>query len=153
MFENIINNFRNSLINDDFKNFRYRHIACLVNGQRLVSYSTNDYNRQYVNRKKTTSLHAEQGCVKNHKRIKGFKLVVFRFDKTGNLCNSSPCSACKKALLGKGIRFIFCSNKDGVIEKLKLDNIEPYFSVSQLRFIKITYNSVPILPEDKLKLL
>lgn len=130
-YDNIISPTNNS------NNFRYNHIAYLFKGKKLVKFSTNDYFRQCFNNKRITSLHAEIGCIKNEMVKKGFKMVVIRFNKNGELCDSKPCNNCKMHLLSKGFTTIYCSMANGKISKIKLMDIEDYNSPSQIKFNEI----------------
>ena len=112
------------------------HIAAFFKGKRLVNHSMNDYDRQCINGRKTTSQHAEVGCTKCYGSTikKGLWLLVLRFNRQGHLKESRPCSSCKKFLINKGISSIYCSVEDGSIEKIRLSEVIDYVSPSQLKF-------------------
>lgn len=114
---------------------RYVHVAFLIKGKKIIHFSMNNYNRQYVDGKFTTSLHAEIGCVKilkdKGKIKKGFDVLVLRFNKgNGYLCDSRPCSNCKTFLEKKGFCRVYCSTEDGTIQKFKLSEMDEYYSVA-----------------------
>lgn len=143
-FENIVDQGREICFKDNNQcnneRDRYYHIAYLVKGKRIITYSRNHYNRQYVNGKVMTSLHAEIGCMlkyKNSSRIrKGFDILILRYNRhTGCLCDSKPCNNCKQFLIKKGINRIYCSLSDGSIKKIRLEDIEEYYSVAWKKLI------------------
>ncbi len=125
---------------DENSDFRYNHVAYLFKGKKLVKCCTNNYNRQCFNSKRVTSLHAEIGCIKNDMVKKGFKMLVVRFNKNGELCDSKPCNSCKNHLLSKGFVNIYCSTSNGTISKFKLSSIEDYNSPSQIKLNKEIYS-------------
>jgi len=118
------------------------HVACLVKGRRrIVSSCMNDYRRQYIGRKLSTTLHAEVGCLKDNKDLiiqkkikKNLSLLVLRYRKDGALCDSRPCSDCKEFLLNRGFTFVYCSIADGSIQKFFLKDILNHLSSSQIQF-------------------
>jgi deoxycytidylate deaminase len=119
---------------------RYYHIAYLIKGRRVINYSRNNYNRQFINGKIATSLHAEIGCMKflkDNKRIKkGFSVLILRYNKhNGSLCDSKPCNNCKQFLIKKGLTKIYCSTSDGTIQKFKPEDISEYYSVAWKKLI------------------
>ena len=133
MFSNIVNRLRSVCCDSDKKS---NHIACLVKGRtKIVNSSTNVYERQYVHRLCTTSLHAEINCVKSNpkKNKKNLAMLILRFRKDGHLCDSRPCFDCKKYLITKGFSYVFCSVSDGTIQKLFLKDVPNYLSVSQIQ--------------------
>ncbi len=118
---------------------RYNHIAYLLKGKKVINHSRNNYHRQYVGGKATTSLHAEVGCMLKYKDCdkikKGFNLLILRFSKNdGQLCDSRPCNNCRLFLMQKGVTKVYCSTADGTIKKFKLDELEEYYSVAWLKF-------------------
>lgn len=118
---------------------RYNHVAYLMKGKKVIAHCRNNYYRQYVQGKATTSLHAEVGCMlkfKDSEKIKkGFSLLILRFNKNdGLLCDSRPCNNCKQFLIKKGITKVYCSTADGTIQKFKLSDIDEYYSVAWLKF-------------------
>jgi deoxycytidylate deaminase len=139
-FNKIVRQGREICFQDDHK--RYYHIAFLIKGKKIINYSINDYERQYVNGKITTSLHAEVGCMlkfKNANKIKkGFDILILRYNKKTILCDSKPCQNCKKFLIQKGIYKIYCSLPNGSIEKIKLEDIKEYYSVAWKKLIQDT---------------
>jgi len=113
------------------------HIACLVKGlKKVVNWHMNDYRRQYVSRAFTTNGHAEVLCLKDipQKRLKKLNVLILRFKKDGNLCDSRPCANCKDFLRKKGVTSVYCSMFDGSIQKIALDNVPDYLSSSQIQF-------------------
>jgi len=140
MFSNIVCKFRPICCSTS--GCKSSHIACLVKGRkRVISVSTNDYRRQYVNRSLTTNVHAEIMCLKDNKDLrsnnkikKNLSLLILRYRKDGSLCDSKPCSDCKEFLIHKGLSFVYCSVADGSIQKLFLKNLPNYLSPSQILF-------------------
>jgi cytidine deaminase len=62
-----------------------------------------------------------------------FKLIVIRvsMEDQQTLKNSMPCKYCRDYLLNVGFKTIFCSNDDGDIVKVKLNDLPDYESGAQ----------------------
>jgi deoxycytidylate deaminase len=131
-YENIINILRSMCMN---ATCRYSHVACIVKGKKLVSYSRNDYSRQCFNGKYISSLHAEIACMRNIPDLrKGMKVIVLRYSKgTGKLCDSRPCNTCKEYLTSKGLTSIYCSNEDGHVVKYRIKDLPVYNTKAQVK--------------------
>jgi len=138
MFQNTINKFREICCKNQHQH--HNHVACLLKGRKkVISYSLNDYRRQYVSRAITSNIHAEVSCLKNiltkDKKIKkNLILLILRFKKDGTLCDSKPCAECKKYLLSNNILSVFCSLSDGSIQKIFLKDLPNYLSSAQIQF-------------------
>lgn len=110
------------------------HVALLIQGKRkVVSYGFNQMDRQCFRGKSVYSLHAEVDCLRKCRPIKdimrrNYTLVVVKIAKTvdGIFYDSMPCKHCTKFLLGLGFKSVYCSNSQGKIVKVNLDEYIPY---------------------------
>lgn len=96
----------------------------------------NDPQRQKVDGKTCTSLHAEVACLRNVKNPKKFRILVVNIGENGKLKNSTPCYYCKKYLEERGVTSIYCSMDNGKIEKIKIKDIHPRKTQAQIRHEK-----------------
>jgi deoxycytidylate deaminase len=141
MFEKIVAKFRaESLNNRIYK--RYDLVAILIRSKTVINHGFNDYNRTYIDGKSFTTYHAEHSCCRKFSNIKD-KLLVLRFNRNGDLRNASPCEVCKEMLMKKGLRYIYCSDDNGCINKIDLFLLEKYLSLSQRNVINAKYSSTP----------
>jgi cytidine deaminase len=110
----------------------YFHVALIPNSKGFI-ISTNNYNRNLLNKKFIYSLHAEVSVLhtynniikNNNKKIK--KLIVFRYNKCGFLRNSKPCKQCCLTMLIHNVKSVIYSEDNGTITKIKVkDLLETY---------------------------
>lgn len=85
-------------------------------------------------------LHAEIDAlrkIKNtSKRTKRVNIAVFRINKSGDFCNSKPCSNCIKRM-----------EKLQEYKNVKIDKI--YYSITKIEMLKISLNGIKDLPQHK----
>lgn len=89
----------------------YKHAAIVLRGGALVSTGYNHDDR-----------HAEVVALSDlwpNKRH-GTKLWSLRYTRTGRLAMAKPCIRCEEFLRSCGVRVVYYSNSDGLIEVLKL---------------------------------
>lgn len=66
------------------------------------------------------TLHAEAAAILKirHKTdLNGKSLLILRENKAGNMCNAKPCVDCLKLIRLYGIKKIYYSNEQGVIQR------------------------------------
>lgn len=113
------------------------HIAIIIKGlYKVINHAKNDYERQYVEGLKVTSLHAEVACIKNVKNIrKKYRLLVLKYNKHGFLEDSKPCSHCKETIIKCGFKEVYYSTGNGEeIVRVKLNELNTRESKSQKQF-------------------
>ncbi len=116
------------------KNNKSCHIAILMNGKRkVISYGYNQMERQCYKGKSIHSLHAEIDCLRKCRPIRdimkrNYTLVIVKVSRNKNdiFYDSMPCKHCKQFLQGLNFKSIYCSNDEGKIVKIILNNYIPY---------------------------
>ena len=110
----------------------YFHVALIPNSKGFIT-STNNYNRNLLNKKFIYSLHAEASVLhtynniikNNNKKIK--KLIVFRYNKCGLLRNSKTCKNCSETMFNHNVKYVIYSEDNGTMTKIKVkDLLETY---------------------------
>lgn len=132
-YENIIQIYMNKA-REINKHNKSCHLALLLQGKRkVVSYGFNQMDRQCFRGKSVYSLHAEVDCLRKCRPIKdvmkrNYSLVVVKISKKDNnkYYDSMPCKYCTKFLLNLGFKTIYCSNNQGNIVKINLNDYIPY---------------------------
>lgn len=127
-FENIIHRFIDEAFEVN-KNSKSCHVAFLLKGRhKVVSYGFNQMDRQFYKGKMTNSLHAEIDCLRKTRNVRKYTLVVVKIAKTNTrkYYNSMPCKQCTDYLIDSGFKRIYCSNDQGQIVKIVLNNYTPY---------------------------
>lgn len=132
-FECIIRNFVDRALEIN-KGNKSCHIALLLQGKRKIrSYGFNQMNRQCYQGKPIYSLHAEIDCLRKCRPIKNiqrrnYSLVVVKVAKNNTKIfhDSFPCKHCTKFLINVGIKNVYCSDKNGKIIKICLNEYKPY---------------------------
>lgn len=126
-FDKIIQNYASEALELNRYN-KSCHIAILLHKKKVVSFGYNQMDRQCFRGKAITSLHAEVDCIRKIRPIsdiskRNYSLLIIkisRYDHT--YTNSKPCDCCTKFIKGVGINHVYCSNENGEIEKIKLDD-------------------------------
>lgn len=115
------------------------HVAFLLKNRKVpIKIGYNQMERQCFQGQEITSLHAEIDCLRQCRSIKAknytFLVVNISKDiKDGKIKykDSRPCIHCTKFLKEVGFKHIYCSNSEGVIEKLSLSLYDPYTTSCQ----------------------
>jgi deoxycytidylate deaminase len=109
------------------------HLALLLQGHKVISYGFNQMDRQCFRGKTISSLHAEIDCLRKCRPIKdlirrNYTLVIVKVAKEVDklYSDSSPCKCCTKFIKGLGFKHVYCTTKEGKIEKINLDEYVPY---------------------------
>lgn len=129
-FERIVNLFLEDAL-DCNKNEKSCHMAILMNGKnKIYSHGFNQMDRHYFQGKCVTSLHAEVNCLSRIKiktnNLKKYKLLVIKVSRHDmSFTDSRPCDICTELIREIGIKKVYCSNKNGTIEKLNMNNYIP----------------------------
>lgn len=79
------------------------------------------------------SIHAEADALSklDNKISKGASLLVLRLNAgTQRLSNSKPCEICQRLIYNKGIKYVYVSNSNGIIEKYKVVRPKKEFKVN-----------------------
>ena len=110
-------------------------LGCVIikNGQ-IICRNCND-KRSRINGKNFVCIHAEVNCIhnllkyeKNQRKLKKYIIFVVRLgkDELGNtiLRNAKPCKYCTETIQKYGLKKIYYSNELGIIEKMKINNLE-----------------------------
>lgn len=109
------------------------HIAILVKRKNeVISYGFNQMERGCFRGKKITSLHAEIDCLRKIRPVtrldnKKLTLVVVKISRYDmSFTDSRPCDCCTNYIKGVGINTIYCSTESGSIEKININNYNPF---------------------------
>ncbi len=104
---------------------RCSHVSFLLKKSKIIKigwnkYRTNPQNLKYPYHNGNVGIHAEMDVIiKSGKDdLSDYDLVVIRIDRNGNMTNSKPCSGCKGVISQFGIREVWFSNINGILEKL-----------------------------------
>lgn len=132
-FENAIQGFVDEALMFNKEN-KSCHIALLMNGKhKVISYGFNQMDRQCFRGKSILSLHAEIDCLRKCRPIRdimrrNYTLVIVKVAREVDtkFYNSMPCKHCKKFLQGLNFKSVFCSNNEGKIVKVVLNDYIPY---------------------------
>jgi len=130
--ERIIQGFITRAIENNKKN-KHCHLALLLNKGKVIYHGFNQMDRQYYRGKSTYSLHAEIDCLRKCRPIRdiikrNYSLVVVKVSRSsvGKLYNSMPCKCCTDFIRALGFKKIYCSNDEGKIVKVILNNYIPF---------------------------
>lgn len=104
------------------------HVAIIPNSKGFIT-STNNYHRNYLNKKFIYSLHAEvsvlhkyNNIIKNkNKKIK--ELIVLRMTRCGLIRNSKPCRKCCETMNNYNVKTVIYSEDDGTMTKIKIKDL------------------------------
>ncbi len=132
-FENVIQGYIDNALEFN-KDNKSCHFALLMNGRhRVVSYGYNQMDRQCFRGKSILSLHAEIDCLRKCRPIKdiikrNYTLVIIKVAKNEKktFYDSMPCKHCKEFLQGLNFKSVYCSNNNGKITKIILNDYIPY---------------------------
>lgn len=122
----ILNNMMNYYINNHLN--ESVHIASIYTKNRqTITYNNKD--RTYCFNNHFTSLHAEHSCILQGRKLYGHEsllkkktlLCVIKYDKNGNICNSTPCNHCLCIIKKHNINTIMYSAGNGKYHVCKLD--------------------------------
>lgn len=98
--------------------------AVLVKGGSVINVGFNQSSTHRFARKfgKHYTRHAELNCILGISRHKttGATVYVIRVKKDGSYGMSKPCSICKDVLKFVGIKRVYYTNNQGIIEEIKL---------------------------------
>jgi deoxycytidylate deaminase len=85
--------------------------------------------------KMMTSLHAEVACINKINIRKKYRLLVLKYNKSGFLVDSKPCSNCKTFIMEKGFKEVYYSTGHGEeIVKTKMKDLDTRESNAQKQF-------------------
>ena len=110
----------------------YFHVALIPNSKGFIT-STNNYDRNFLNKKFVYSMHAEVSVLhtynniikNNNKKIK--ELFVLRYSRCGSLRNSKPCRNCCQTMFNHNVKSVIYSEDNGTLTKTKVkDLLETY---------------------------
>jgi deoxycytidylate deaminase len=110
------------------------HVAILLQGKhKVISHGFNQMDRQCFRGKSIRSLHAEIDCIRKCRPLKdllkrNYNLVILKVAKDVNrtFYDSRPCKHCTIFLQGLGFKNVYCSDNNGEIVKINLDEYIPY---------------------------
>lgn len=118
------------------KNNKSCHVALLLQGKKVVSYGFNQMDRQCFRGKSVLSVHAEIDCLRKCRPIKdiikrNYTLVIVKLAKdiNGTFIASMPCKSCTKFIKGLNFKKVYCSNNQGQIVKINLNEYVPYNNI------------------------
>tara|TARA_R100000008_G_C3587523_1_gene173703 strand:+ start:8784 stop:9242 length:459 start_codon:yes stop_codon:yes gene_type:complete len=107
---------------------KIRHGAILVKGGSILNASFNKDNFtsfgarfRHVNRGHAT-VHAELGCILGMPRSSttGADIYVCRINRDGEFRYSKPCAMCHEAMKHVGIKRVYYTTNEGIVEMYKL---------------------------------
>lgn len=133
-YKNLIRMYADDAINLN-KHNKSCHVAILLQGKhRVVSYGFNQMNRMCFRGKSVPSLHAEMDCLRKCRPIREVssgknKLLIAKLSKKNDgttYYNSMPCKRCTEFIKGLNFKKVYCSDQNGDIVKIRLDNYVPY---------------------------
>ena len=119
-------------------NVSYRHGACLIKGDKIISFGVNKYFSKiyYKTQDRKFTIHAEIDAILklDSKELKGTDILIIRVSNCDNLCNSRPCNSCIDKLKKKGIRKAYYSNSDGKIVYEFVDTMPKLHTSSAVKY-------------------
>lgn len=114
-------------IKDEMESYRdyHGHVAFLLsNNNKKVAYVGKSKPLPYFkNSRGACSIHAEQCVIQNLKDDHNpYNLLVFRYNKKGEMAMSKPCRNCLKQIKKiKNISNVYYSTEDGIVKECSLD--------------------------------
>ena len=117
---------RNVAFNSDYG--KIRHGALLVRGGSVINSCFNkdkfcSFGSKFRDPKRgLATIHAELGCVLGMPRniTTGADIYVCRINRRGEFRNSKPCAMCHEVLKHVGIKRVYYTGDEGIIEMYKL---------------------------------
>ncbi len=104
---------------DYYKNY-HGHVAFLVspNNKKVIYTGKSKPLPYFKNSRGVCSIHAEQNVIKNLREDNNpYNLLVFRYNKKGELAMSKPCRNCLKQIKKhKNINTVYYSTEKGIIK-------------------------------------
>jgi deoxycytidylate deaminase len=98
----------------------HKHGACLMKGTKIISMGCNKYFKiwDFEGIKVKTTIHAEMETIANSykKYVRGMDMMIIRIGSSNTLRNSRPCSSCIETMKRKGIRKVYYSTEEGLIQ-------------------------------------
>ena len=108
------------------REMRSSHVAFLVKGGKIVHIGWNKSRSHPINlrhpyRAISPGIHAEVDVILKcgHEDLSSYEMIVIRIDRNGVACNSMPCSGCRSVLTQFGVKRVWYSNSDGVIQQME----------------------------------
>lgn len=103
----------------------FRIGAVIFKGSRIISSGKNEFKNSgvpYKYRKTKLSIHAEQAALEgiDWRKLKGCSIFVIRVNRSGKISMAYPCEYCIKTLNHVGIRWIYYTNRNGEVKRVKL---------------------------------
>lgn len=131
-FERVIQLYINEALELNANN-KSCHLALLLRGHKVMSYGFNQMDRQCFRGKTISSMHAEIDCLRKCRPIRdlfkrNYTLIIVKVSKSDDMLysDSSPCKCCTKFIKGLGFKHVYCTTKEGTIEKIDLSEYIPY---------------------------
>ena len=117
---------RNAAFNSDYG--KIRHGAILVKGGSIINSCFNkdkfcSFGSKFRDPSRGhATVHAELGCILGIPRniTTGSDIYVCRINRRGEFRNSKPCAMCHEALKYVGIKRVYYTGDEGVVEMYKL---------------------------------
>jgi tRNA(Arg) A34 adenosine deaminase TadA len=111
------------------RNDRYNVVAAIIDKKGTIlsiarnsftkTHPVNNNNNYYKEEQKY--IHAETYAIaKLHKTESAYAMIVCRTLKDGTFVNAKPCKGCYCELKKTGLKNVYYTNKDGLIEKLNM---------------------------------
>ena len=107
----------------------FKCAAVIFSGKRILSSGINDIRstkRVHPKHKRfSTAMHAEIAAFMHMfpENVSGASIFVCRINNSGKISNAKPCGRCQSALSAAGIKYVYCTNDDGGIDKYKIKTI------------------------------
>lgn len=101
--------------------YKMRMGAVIFKGRKVASVGRNFANKcnhiPNLYKRWPTSIHAEMDALINTKSdISGYSILVIRINSSNQLMLAKPCMHCEAYLRFKGIRHVFFSTREGLID-------------------------------------
>lgn len=92
--------------------------AVAFKGGAIIGFGKNNYKKtDSFSKSRHKKLHAEEALAKRFNLI-GASVIVVRITRSGNLGLAKPCPTCERLLREKGVKRIYYTNKNGIIEEV-----------------------------------
>jgi deoxycytidylate deaminase len=106
--------------------YPFRCSAIIFKGKRIISTGINEIRSskhiQQKYKRFPEAVHAEMAALMHAypDDPKGASILVCRINPSGQMSNAKPCARCQNGLHDAGIKFVYCTNNVGTVDKYKI---------------------------------
>ena len=115
--------------------YPFKVSAIIFSGKRILSTGINEVrssSRIHPKYKRFLSgLHAETSALMHMfpDNPKGASIFVCKINPSGRISNAKPCCRCQFALADAGVKYVYCTNDEGEVDKYKI-----YATLKKVKF-------------------